>query len=63
MKKANFNVDIKSVVASGPGGVIWMIANPAAGTVSYRMEVDDGDYVESKDLDRVLDVYNKWEGK
>lgn len=63
MKRSDFNTEIKSVVASGPGGVIWMCVNPATDTVSYRLEVDSGAFVESKDLDRVLDVYNRWEDK
>lgn len=58
-KKADFNTEFKSVVLSGNAGVIWMIANPATGAVSYRMEVDDGEFVESKSFDRILDVYNK----
>lgn len=63
MKKSDFNQEVKSVVASGPGGVIWMVVNPAADTVSYRLEVDGGAFVESRNLDRVLDVYNRWEAR
>ena len=63
LKKSDLNTEIKSIVASGPGGVIWMIVNPAAESVSYRLEVDGEAFVESKNLDRVLDVYNKWETK
>jgi hypothetical protein len=62
-KKADFNTEIKSVVISGHAGVIWMISNPATGNTSYRLEADDGVFVESKSFDRVLDVYNKREKK
>lgn len=58
-KKADFNTEIKSVVLSGHAGVIWMISNPATGNTSYRMEVDDGEFVESTSFDHILDVFNK----
>jgi hypothetical protein len=58
-KKADFNTEIKSVVLSGHAGVIWMISNPATGNTSYQLEVDDGEFVESKSFDHILDVFNK----
>ena len=63
LKKSDFNTETKSIVASGPPGIIWMCVNPATGAVSYRLEVGGEAFVESKDLDRILDVYNRWEGK
>jgi hypothetical protein len=62
MKKSELNTEIKSVVASGPAGVIWCVVNPALGITSYRLMVGDA-WVESRDIDRILDIYNKWEGK
>lgn len=63
LKKSDFNYEAKTIVASGPGGVIVMISNPATGAVSYRLEIDNGAFVESKDLDRIISAYNKREGK
>jgi hypothetical protein len=40
-----------------------MVSNPAIGAVSYRLEIDNGVFAESKDLDRIISVYNKREKK
>lgn len=58
-KKSDFNYEAKTIVASGPGGIIVMVSNPAIGAVSYRLEIGPGDFVESRDLDRIIEVYNK----
>jgi hypothetical protein len=62
-KKSDFNYEAKTIVASGPGGIIVMVSNPAIGAVSYRLEIDNGVFAESKDLDRIISVYNKREKK
>ena len=60
LKKSDLNCEIKAIVASGPGGVIWLSVNPATDMVSYRLEVNCEKVVESKSIDQILCIYNKW---
>ena len=66
LTKSDCNIDIKSVIKSGPDWELWVEVNPAAGRVAYGLvfgENGNMSKVVSKDLDRVLDWLNKWEAK
>ena len=57
LKKEDLNVQIKSVIVSGFGGVIWLIVNPASDILYYKLVIKEENFC-SKDLDTIIKKYN-----